>query len=87
MVEHVCYGNGARVPDTWRVTREGYRFLAGGRVAQAVWTYRGEFQSEDPTAGTVTARSAEPGYEYREEYARRALPVFAEATQGVLLDA
>jgi hypothetical protein len=91
LVEKVHRDDGTRVAGVWRVTREGYKFLAGGRVYRAVWTYRGEFECADDEDGwrvpTVSARSVAPGYQYREEYARRALPVFAEAVQGVLLDA
>ena len=87
LVEKVHRDDGTRVAGVWRVTHHGYRFLVGDRVPRAVWTYRGECTGMDFIAGTVEARSVAPGYQYREEYARRALPVFAEAEQGVLLDA
>jgi len=87
LVEKVHRDDGTRVAGVWRVTRAGYRFLVGDCVSRVVWTYRGATTGMDFIAGTVEARSVAPGYQYREEYARRALPAFAEATQGVLLDA
>jgi hypothetical protein len=88
LVEKVHREDGTRVAGVWRVTREGYGFLAGGRVYRAVWTYRGEFECADDEDGnrvwTVAARDVSPFYEQRPEYAKRARPEFAAAVQGTL---